>query len=82
MLAYMANMKNLEAEEALASLKILSNPKPVYMIDGEKSKRAIDELGEVLASKINDTDKKPYYEDTEVDHDGIARLKEVLSKRR
>lgn len=79
---YLANIDQLLAEEAALSLKITNDPKPVYLIDYEKSKSVIGKLEAVLLDRASGKITKPYYEDEEVDHAGLANLKATLNANR
>jgi len=78
---YLANLEQLQAEEAALSLKIANDPKPVYLIDYEKSKSAIGQLEGAILGRVTGETKKPYYEDDEIDHAGLAALKAKLNRR-
>ncbi len=79
---YLANLDQLQAEEAALSLKIANDPKPVYLIDYNKSKAVIGKLEQAILGKVTGGYIKPYYEDEEIDHAGLARLKAKLSTNR
>jgi len=75
--AYLANINNLRAEENLFLLRIANDPKPTYQIDPEKS-RGVGQLEESLVGMIEE--EKPYYLETELDREGLHRLKDIMSE--
>lgn len=79
---YLANIDQLQSEEAALSLKIANDPKAVYLIDYEKSKSAIGKLEAAILDRVNGKIVKPYYEDEEIDHAGLANLKATLNANR
>ena len=77
---YFANIDQLQSEEAALAVRISNDPKPVYLIDFEKSKSVIGKLEQTLLGRV--TGEKPYYEDEEIDHTGLANLKAKLNANR
>jgi len=73
----MGNIENLRAEEGLFLLRIANDPKPTYQIDPEKS-QGIGQLEENLREKV--MEDKPYYEEEELDREGLHRLKNIMAE--
>jgi hypothetical protein len=80
LVAYLMNIDNLRAEEGLFLLHIANDPKPTYQIDPEKSSEAIGFLERKFISTINED--KPYWEEEQLDREGLHRLKDEMEANR
>jgi hypothetical protein len=80
LVAYLANIDNLRAEEGLFLLQIANDPKPTYQIDPDKSGDALEETRNRLLTVINA--EKPYWEEEKLDRAALHRLKAEMEANR
>lgn len=74
----------MQAEEALLNLQISNDPKPVYNIDVKEadSQGYIGQLYNILKGRVTGEEVKPYWMETELDKDGLQKLKQMMVQAR